>query len=144
MPKNMKQRIEPIFVFTYLFIHSLSDFFFFFPSPCLCPPVCNSHCRPGEKLSLLLFSCLLNFSGLSSLCELFLFFFFLSYFPLLFEHRDILTSLWFFGRQISLRLLEGESGQLWQSKKSWIKLMRVCAQTCQNKKCLGMYIIKCG
>lgn len=84
----------------YLFIHSffLSLPFFF---SCLCPPVCNSYCRPDQNSP-------------SSLCFLSFFFFcnLLSYFPLLCEHLDIWKSFWF-GRQISLRLpMEDSTGQL--------------------------------
>lgn len=86
----MKQRIGLILVFTYLFIHSLS--FFSLLSFCLCPPVCNSHCRPDSNSP-------------SSLCfSVFFFCNLLSYFPPLSEHLDMLTGCWF-GGWISLRLL---------------------------------------
>lgn len=103
----MKQRIELIFVFTYLFILYLPLFFlFFFLFPVSALRFVTATAGQTKILPPpppLLFS--VFFWSFFFLCNLF------SYFPPLFEHLDILTSFWF-GRQISLRLLVGESGQL--------------------------------
>lgn len=125
----MKQRIELIFVFTYLFIHSLSaSFFFLFPVSALRFVTATA----GQTKILpppppLLFS--VFFWSFFFLCNLF------SYFPPLFEHLDILTSFWF-GRQDFSKAACGRVWSAWWSQR-WIKLMRICAHICVRTTCLG-------
>lgn len=84
--------------------------------PLLCPPVSNSHCRlkkKKKKLSIPLFFCCLHFKFLFS---------FLSLCELPFSSSLFSCALWACRRfdKISLRLLQGESGQFWQSDpKDW-------------------------
>lgn len=104
MPKTWNRDL--IFVFTYLFIHSLSAST---PPPSL-PSGLLQPLQARLELSLslcLLFSFFLSFSDLASFSVIFFFFLFSS---ALWASWHFLTSFWF-GRQISLRLFVEESGE---------------------------------
>lgn len=103
-----------VYLFIYSFILSLPFF------SCLCPPVCNSHCRPDKNYPFSLW-----FSAL-----FFFFSYLLSYFPLLCEHLDILTSFCYGASDFS----KAASGRLWSAwSQNWTKLMKICALMWQNK-----------